>query len=439
MKKMISSILVSVFFLFFWIHGPINQEIVHTGENLNLSDTFVSKLVGQGGEQRHSGILTKRETSVSDGSETHGLLLNASRRISGSGIIGARLTDEEKDIQNHELIRRASEATNLREEEITLKGNYAIGKSTVYFESGPGYDHISGYAGPIHVGLILSLDNDVEKLVIISSDETESYLRKIQRSGYYQQYQNLSFDQGKKKIDGVSGATVTSQAVGLISNAMIEDITDNLPSHASMGSYVFSLKVENSLIWIAHVSVIVALFVYGFQKRIKKSRKHILILGLLSIIYIGFFLNNSFTYVSFMGPFIGANISSFTGIYAFATLIAAIWGNNTYCKYVCPFGHVQRIFIRVPFIKQRKLPLSNLWLERLRNALTMTLIAGILLGFRNWKNYEIFPSFFGGNILSVGFIIALFIILISAVYPMFWCRVACPTGCVLDTINKINK
>ena len=164
-----------------------------------------------------------------------------------------------------------------------------------------------------------------------------------------------------------------------------------------------------------------------------------LILGFLSVIYIGFFLNNSFTYISFIEPFVGSSLSTFSGIYAFSALISAIWGNNTYCKYVCPFGHAQRILIKVPFIEQYKLPLSNKWVERVRNTVTITLITGVLLGLRQWKNYEIFPSFFGMEIISISFLIAFLVLLVSAIYPMFWCRVACPTGCVLDTVKKLAK
>ncbi|MCG8306354.1 MAG: FMN-binding protein [Cytophagales bacterium] len=435
-RRLSSSALVSIFFLYFWINGPLNREEVRLSSTERLTGFAIPKLVGQESARKDADVLTihKREES-----STHGLLMNRPDKAVQSGLIKATGSYQAKSKRKEELIARASSFLKVDRNEIEIVDGYAISGSNIYFESSPNQDHIQGYAGPINVALALSLDNEIRKVAVLSSNETESYLRKIRKSGYYGQYDWLPFDRGEKSVDGVSGATITTHAVGAIVDRMIGQITADQPGYASTGSRVFSLTVINSLAWILHILFIVILFAYGTVKKVKKTKKGMLVVSTLSLIYIGFFLNNSFTYVSFMEPFVGASLSTFTGIYAFAVLLGAIWHKNTYCKYVCPFGHVQRLFIRIPFIKQRKVPIPNRWIDRIRNALTAVLTVGILLGMRQWKNYEIFPVFFGGSVFTISFLIALLIIIVSAIYPMLWCRMACPTGCILDTISKINK
>lgn len=435
-KKTTSSVIVISFFLFFWINGPINQSIEsHSVEN-HTSEFGIPKLIGKRPEIKDVGILSS--TKKGD-KTTNGLLINREHTIAHSGIIHAKPTKEKLNKHAGELLEHASELLKIPASELTVDNNYVLSEHNIYFESSPWLDHIVGYAGPITVGLVLDLNNKVEDAFIISSHETESYLRKIQKAGYYQQYAGLVFDKGHKKIDGVSGATISSQTIGTIVENMVQQAVIDQPNYASTGNHVFSLDVKNTLLWILHISLILILFLYGYQSKVKKTKRHMVILSIFSVIYIGFFLNNSFTYISFIEPFVGTTVSAFTGIYAFASLMAAVWGNNIYCKYVCPFGHVQRLTVKIPFIKQRKLPISNAWLERVRNTLTLVLIAGILLGLRQWKNYEVFPLLFGANVFSIGFAIAFLVLIVSTIYPMFWCRVACPTGCVLDTVKKLSK
>ena len=154
--------------------------------------------------------------------------------------------------------------------------------------------------------------------------------------------------------------------------------------------------------------------------------------------YIGFFLNNSFTYITFIHPFLGTTVSSFMGLYALMVLLGAIWGKNTYCKYVCPFGNVQRLLIHLNPIKtSRKFFIPNKWVKRIRAALTVILFSGILLGLRSWSNFELFPDLFGLSVLSVWFIVSVVTVLATLIYPMIWCRLLCPTGAILDGISDL--
>ncbi len=126
------------------------------------------------------------------------------------------------------------------------------------------------------------------------------------------------------------------------------------------------------------------------------------------------------------------------GLYSLMVLLGAVWGKNTYCKYVCPFGNIQRLIIQMnPLKTGRKFFIPNKWVKRLRAALTVILLTGILLGLRNWSNFELFPYLFGLSMLSVWFLIAIVTVLSTMIYPMIWCRLLCPTGSILDGISDL--
>ncbi len=202
----------------------------------------------------------------------------------------------------------------------------------------------------------------------------------------------------------------------------------------------FETKAELNWMWIPHISIIFILFLYAFQKKLRKSKRFVLLTSLASLLFIGFYLNESFTYVTFIHPFIGTSLSSFMGIYALFVLLGAIWGKNTYCKYICPYGNIQRLQLKIWKGATRKFFISNNWVKRIRFFITLMLITGILAGMRNLSHLEPFPYVFGFEIQSLWFFLfAIAGLLVNWVYPMIWCRLLCPTGSVLDTLSIVSS
>ncbi|MEI6866513.1 4Fe-4S binding protein [Flavicella sp.] len=318
---------------------------------------------------------------------------------------------------------------------VTINGNKSI-----YLESTDIVKNIRGYAGEINVGIIIDENGFLKQVEHISSKETQSYLSDIKKAGFYEQFKKITITNGEQQIDAITGATLTSEA---IANTVSQLIKQGIPYPISNYTDVdevnlFSLEAILNSTWIWHITVIFFMFLFAFQKKIKKSKKTIVILSLLSVLYIGFFLNNSFTYISFIHPFVGTSISSFVGLYSLFVLLGAIWGKNTYCKYVCPFGNVQRLIMRInPKKTRRNFFISNKWIKRIRATITIVLLTGVLLGMRNWSNFELFPDLFGWSTIGVWFIVSLITILITMIYPMIWCRLLCPTGSLLDGISDL--
>lgn len=133
----------------------------------------------------------------------------------------------------------------------------------------------------------------------------------------------------------------------------------------------------------------------------------------------------------------GVTVSMLVAFYCALVLIGAIWDNNTYCKFVCPYGNVQRLITRILPNLRRSFFISSRWVKRARTMLTIVIVIGVILGQSQWASYELFPDLFGLEILTFWFCIALTSILIASIYPMIWCRLLCPTGEVLDWLSDL--
>ena len=72
------------------------------------------------------------------------------------------------------------------------------------------FSQIKGYQGTTTLGIIFHADLSVEKLEIISSQETRSYIRRLNSMGFSQRF--INFKQGDE-IETISSATMTSKAM----------------------------------------------------------------------------------------------------------------------------------------------------------------------------------------------------------------------------------
>jgi len=452
-RKVIATLIVAVAFLYFWMNGPL----LHTIEVLNLEAivTEYSKplMVGKDGVDK-KGELTSFKTIQFDENNdfSYGLLLEKKTPNTYWGFIADAKNNPalSKDLQAKIVThaKQFSSQGSIVKIQPSLELYYATifdkvkGKTTIYLESTDIVNNIRGYAGKINVGIFLDKNGYLKKVVHIASKETESYLADIKNAGFYEQFNSISLTKGEQEIDAISGATLTSEAIAsTVSQLVGEGIPYPISNYTDVDEVnLFSLSAVLNKSWIIHITVIFLMFVFAIQRWTKKTKRSIIILNLLSVIYLGFFLNNSFTYISFIHPFLGTSVSSLVGLYSLFVLLGAIWGKNTYCKYVCPFGNIQRLLIHVNPIKMsRKFFISNKWIKRIRAAILIILFTGILLGLRNWSNFELFPDLFGLSILSVWFVIAVITVLTTLIYPMIWCRLLCPTGSLLDGITDLMK
>lgn len=432
--QLFSTFLVVGLFTYFWVNGPLQPlKSVILFEQPMETPFSESKIIEEktNGNKKEFGTITDTDEKSFGTS----LLLENDNKIHSSHLIVSKkdlqVNQKTKDRLQKHLLKMGVSDFNIK-----MTSNFAYAKTNngLYFESKYLTNHIHGYAGPLNIAVFVNENGDLQKVLHISSKETKSYLDKIQKSGFYKQFQKKNIEE-ESKIDAVSGATITSKAVAETVASLVHIANPNPLEDFTSSNQIsnFNIRASLNFLWILDSMVIGVLFIYGLQKKIKKRKKTRLILNLTSVIYIGFFLNNSFTYTTFLHPFLGTSISMFTGLYALFTLLGSIWGKNIYCNYVCPFGNLQKVMLSVNPKKMAKpFFLSNKTLHRIRESLTILLIIGIFTGMRNWSSYELFPDVFGIEFMSYWFFISVGMILINLKYPMIWCKMLCPTGAVLD-------
>jgi NosR/NirI family nitrous oxide reductase transcriptional regulator len=450
-RKVIASAIVAIIFLYFWINGPLMQSV----EVLNLEsiETKYSApvMVGKDGVDS-KGQLTSYNALKFEEEKIfgHGLITRKKRSNNEWGFLADVKNNpglsEELEASVLEHAKQFSNNTHLVTVHPSMEMYYSkildtnTNQKRIYLESTQIIKNIRGYAGEINVGVIIGDDGFIKQVEHLASKETQSYLSDIKNSGFYERFNDVSILNGSQKIDAVAGATITSEAIAsTVSELIAEGIPYPVSNYADINEVnTFSLLAILDNSWVVHAVIIFLMFGFAIQKWVKKSKKSVIALSILSVVYIGFFLNNSFTYISFIHPFLGTSLSSFMGLYSLMVLVGAIWGKNTYCKYICPFGNIQHLIIQVnPLKTRRKFFISNKWIKRIRAALTVILLTGVLLGLRSWSNYELFPDLFGLSTLSVWLFIAITTVFSTMVYPMIWCRLLCPTGSVLDGITDL--
>ncbi|MBL4706671.1 MAG: FMN-binding protein [Flavobacteriales bacterium] len=445
-RKWIATAVVSAFFLFFWINGPFQNIIDLQIDSSSSFQPVAPVLIGTKNK-------VKSRVKTVGNMETSGIgfamILDQKESVSAFPIIDLTESEVSGSTYGKELLGNSERYFNLPNASFKLKQSSQVYYALIqvgtmqyyYFQSKGVSDQIKGYSGPINVGVFLNEEGLVHQVVHVSSVETRSYMEKISRSHYYHQYDHIALDR-VHDIDAISGATISSKAMALTTTDLIDKINPNpLADFVDRsGLSAFEAKASLTWYWIPQLVLIFILFLYAFQKRLKKSKKYVLMTAIASVAFIGFYLNDSFTYVTFLHPFIGTSLSSFMGLYALFVLLGAIWGKNTYCKYICPYGNIQRLQLKLWKGATRKFPLSNKWVKNIRFFITILLICGVIAGLRNLSHLEPFPYLFGMEIQSLWyFMFAVFGLLINWIYPMIWCRILCPTGSVLDTISVISS
>lgn len=445
-REWIATAVASAFFIFFWVHGPIQNTLDEVFQ-LEHEENYVKPILIN--DQKEDHFYESKEVGEMETSgEGYALVLDKNDPKETSGIIEFEESAVSNSEYGDEMKLNAQSHFNQPIQHIELKQTEAFyyvdltseGNRYLYFQTKGLTNHIKGYSGPINLGIYVRDDAKIDHINLISSNETQSYLQKIARTNYYEQYQNKDLTKSYQ-IDAVSGATISTKAMAATTSELISVVNPNPIEDLSdrMGISDFQISAALTFKWVIQIVLVFILFLYAYQKKFKKSKRSVLIVSIASVLYIGFFLNESFTYVTFIHPFIGTALSSFMGLYAFFVLLGAIWGKNTYCKHICPYGNIQRLQLKLTKGLNKKFFLSNERIKQVRFAILFFLIVGILAGARNLSHLEPFPYIFGLEVKSVWyFIFAVLGLLMNWVYPMIWCRLLCPTGSLLDTIQVVT-
>lgn len=288
---------------------------------------------------------------------------------------------------------------------------------------------IIGYNGPVPLTIYLT-DGRIDSIVAQENEETPKFFEKA--STLLHAWDGMKVqDAMVKKVDAVSGATYSS-------NAIIENVQAGLkaagnteiqqPGNDQKG---IEWSIEYTLaILVALAAAILPIFV--------KNKKYRLVQEFLNVGVLGFWTGTFLDYSVFIRVFANGlpyTLASLLTLLLFViAFIFPLFGRtNHYCSWVCPMGSLQELAGRVGVHKLHLTPHAVKMLANFRNFLWCLLIISLWSGIlASWTDYEIFSAFIIKNASVVVLITASVFILLSFIIMRPFCRFVCPVGTILN-------
>ncbi|RCS47782.1 FMN-binding protein [Bremerella cremea] len=407
------------------------------------SQSFSEQFVGKTPEDLAG---KSRLDAVSGATLTSLAIIESVAKVLGSEPPNYRFPQE---IQLEEVVEILPEADSLVAKaspqgwfEIRDSAGHSIGTA---WRTSPAADHHVGYQGPSDVLVVMDADEKLKAVTLRASYDNEPYVRYVREDWSFPEYlagydlsQLAELDIEKAEIEGVSGATMTSQAatqaIGIAAAKALQPKQEIDVAQSSATWIVFSWRDAATL------GVIAAALAIAFTNlRGKKWVQYGF--GALVIGYLGFFAGDILSMALLVGwaghPIAWGKCIGLVAIGLAAFVVPLFSKKQLYCNHLCPHGAAQMMILRVTKKWHWTLP------KRLRPILSaipaVLLAVVILIAFSiidgNLAALEPFdayvPSIAGWASLSI----AMGGLIFSAFVPMGFCRYGCPTGAVISHVR----
>ena len=311
----------------------------------------------------------------------------------------------------------------------------------------PAADRVIGYQGPTDALLGFDTENRVVGVLVLESFDNEPYVgyvrddRRFRRIYAGQRFSDLAgIDPAKTGIEGVSGATMTSQAVaeGVVRAAAAHQQTLQHAQASSLRHRFFT--------WLSRIEgpqwgAITVMFV-GLLTAFTRARGTWwgrLAMPVIVFAYLGFGAGALLS----MGQFAGWASSGLppaagvlTVLTAFAVVLPITTKRNVYCSHLCPHGAAQQLIKQIAKPK-RSLPVRvRPWLTRLPFTLVAVAIVATVLPLPiALVDLEPFDAYLPAVAGIAAMTIFVGSLSASLFVPMAYCRYGCPTGAFLDHLR----
>ncbi|MGF1686570.1 FMN-binding protein [Photobacterium japonica] len=294
----------------------------------------------------------------------------------------------------------------------------------------------NGYGGPLVMAFEVDAQHRIRHATLVDHVDTAGYVVNVLNQRMLDRINGKPITSAMmigNDIDGVSGATLTvagmTEAVRkaaheeAIARGLTPD-TVNVP---------IRFQLTDALLTIL---VLMVLFERKLPAAVRKY--HIMLVGVLSVVVIGFWANMALSLASLSSLLLGywpdprQNPSLY--ILLLAIVVGMVWlGKNVYCSQLCPFHHIQRWLHK---LGKNNVPLPR-WLTRHAvNIVNVLLWAALMLMFvsRNpaIASYEPFSMLFSLDGVGVQWYILPLALTGSFFIKDYWCRLLCPLGRALN-------
>ncbi|MFR9651744.1 MAG: 4Fe-4S binding protein [Rikenellaceae bacterium] len=294
---------------------------------------------------------------------------------------------------------------------------------------------ITGYGGTTPLQ-IYTRNGVVEKIVAEPNMETPSFMEQVVNESFLSRWDGMTLaDAATAEIDGVSGATFTS-----------ESIISTVQRTAQYGAKV-SAEPRNLLrgLGLKGFAALLVIALGAFMSLAKMHNKRLMTLQMvLNVVVLGFWCGNFLslsTFVSWAANGFNLAVSLTTVVLFIVILIMPLFRRKeVYCSLYCPLGAAQMLMFRVPAKKLRiKRGVLDI-LSKVRYIILATLLFMMWLGVGfNIINYELFSAFIINSASTVVLILAALFLILSMFVARPYCRFICPTGALLTLSQKTKN
>lgn len=315
-------------------------------------------------------------------------------------------------------------------------------------------DNVIGYQGPTDVLIAIDAERRVTGIAPGVSYDNEPYTGYIREDEYFRRYfrdQPLStlVTLDAERVEGVSGATMTSQAMArslqLTAQAYVDEQRAERPMPSGReGSASRGVSVRRgSTVGFRELSTIgltLGGLVLGLTRLRGRRRLRLVYQGLM-IGWLGL-INGDLVSQAFLLGWAQSGIPwrnalGLTCLTAAALIIPVTTGHNLYCSHICPHGAVQQLTrnwlkwrISIPFRISR-------YLRWIPGILLACIVGSASVGLRvSAVHFEPFDAWLWPVAGAISVAIALGGLLVSLFVPMAYCRFGCPTGTLLDYLSR---
>ncbi|MFI3241933.1 MAG: 4Fe-4S binding protein [Alphaproteobacteria bacterium] len=286
--------------------------------------------------------------------------------------------------------------------------------------------NIFGYGGTIPMAIGVDKNNIIKDIKILKNAETPDFLNQVLSSGLLKNWIGKSINISEDiKVDAISGATMSSQAIIKSLNATTSPKTIKKE---------FDYKNLTKSLCILFIGLI-ALFSFFAPKKSKKIRPLILA---TSVFVLGVWQGQMLSVAKISAWFLYGvpDIYQWSLIFILLTsvIIPIFTGKNFYCYYLCPFGATQELVGQTFNIKKKHL---FKWLIHLRMIILISCLILLILGLTGYvANIEPFSAFKPQYAPLSSLVIFIFSLILSIFINRPWCKYFCPCGALLDLFKK---
>ena len=311
----------------------------------------------------------------------------------------------------------------------------------------PAADRVIGYQGPTDAAVCFDTTGRVAGVIVATSYDNEPYagyvrddraFRKLWRGMTIAEVAGL--DPDDTGVEGVSGATMTSQAVaaGIVRAARDHQAAAGAASGVQSAAWFVRIEPPQ---WGA--LAVIAVGVLTAFTRLKGTWFGRLVWPVVVLAYLGFGAGALVSQAQLWGwarAGVPRGAVVLTALAAAALVLPATTRRNVYCSHLCAHGAAQQLILRVAR-PRHSLPA---WLRPFLTSFPWALVAVAILATvlrRPLALVDLEP--FDAYLPAVAGIAAIAIFTIgliaSAFVPMAYCRHACPTGALLDHLRLTGR